>query len=545
MLAEAYDFIIVGAGSAGCVLANRLSEGGRHTVLVLEAGRGDRRPSIQVPIGYARTFHDAAVNWQYNAEADPGVGGRSMYWPRGKVLGGSSSINAMVYIRGQREDFDAWAAQGLPGWSYEDVLPHFRRSERNSRGADAFHGADGELAVSDIGADCHPVIERFFDAATELGLPLNNDFNGAVQEGVGRYQFNIDQGRRASASNAFLRPALSRPNLRVLTGAHATALQLEGRRATGVAYRHQGQHRTARAHREIILAAGAINTPQLMLLSGLGPQAALRELGIPVLADLPQVGRNLRDHLYCPYVFRARAATLNNSLTSWPYLAASALRYAFSRRGVFGTSVNHAGAFLRTAPGLARPNMQFYFMPMSLEPKKGGTKIGFHDFPGLTISASPCRPTSVGRLDLRSADPFAAPVIMPNYLSTDEDVADMLSGVRFIRRLAATAALSRVIETEVEPGPSVQAQADLISDFRSRSNTTFHPVGTCRMGAGPGDSVVDAALRVHGLAGLRIADASVFPDMISGNTNATCIMIGEKAASDILRETARAQGGAS
>ncbi|MCB1445281.1 MAG: GMC family oxidoreductase N-terminal domain-containing protein [Rhizobiaceae bacterium] len=534
MAGQVYDFVIVGAGSAGCVLANRLSESGRHSVLLLEAGGSDRRPWIQIPIGYAKTFLDASVNWKYTTEPDPGLSGRALYWPRGKVLGGSSSINAMVYIRGQREDYDHWAAMGLDGWSYADVLPYFRKSEDNSRGADAFHGAGGGLAVSDIGGDCHSVIEYFFAAAQEMDLPLNNDFNGAIQEGVGRYQFNIREGLRSSAANAFLRPAMHRRNLTVLTGAQVTAIAMEGARATGLAFRQGGTERKVTARSEIILSAGAVNTPQLLMLSGLGPASALQAAGITVSADLPQVGQNLRDHLYCPYFFRVRPKTLNDSLTSWPWLMRAGLRYALSRRGALSTSVNHAGAFLKTRPSLDRPNMQFYFMPMSLEPKMGGTKIGFHDFSGITISASPCRPTSAGHLSLGSRDPFAAPVITPNYLSTDEDVEDMLSGVRFIRKLASSVALSSIIETEVEPGPSVRDEADLIADFRARSNTTFHPIGTCRMGLGRGDSVVDRRLKVHGIEGLRIADASVFPDMISGNTNATCIMIGEKAAAEIL-----------
>jgi choline dehydrogenase len=536
MTSQSHDFIIVGAGSAGCVLANRLSADGQYSVLLLEAGGSDLRPWVQIPIGYAKTFFSPAVNWKYTAEPDAGIAGRAMYWPRGKVLGGSSSINAMVYVRGQREDYDAWAAEGLSGWGYDDLLPFFTKSERNSRGPDTYHGASGELAVSDLGDECHPVMRHFFNAAHEMGLPLNNDFNGAEQRGFGRYQVNIGEGRRASASNAFLRPAIRRKNLQVITHAHVTRLSFDGRRVTGLTYTRRGQQQHVKARREVILAAGAVNTPQLMMLSGLGPATQLQELGIAVQHDLPQVGRNLRDHLYCPYFFRVKEETFNDSLTSWPFLVRSALRYAFARKGVFGTSVNHGGGFFSTDPGTTRPNMQFYFMPMSLEAKKGSGRIGFRPFSGITISASPCRPTSLGHLALRSADPLQPPVISPNYLSTDHDVAEMLSGVRFIRRLTASRTLSALIEEEVEPGPSVQAEADLIADFRRRSDTTYHPVGTCRMGQDARTSVVDVRLRVHGVGGLRIADGSVFPNMISGNTNAPCIMIGEKAASIILQD---------
>ncbi len=539
---QEYDYIIIGAGSAGCVLANRLTENGKHSVLLLEAGGTDRRPWVQVPIGYSKTFFDAAVNWKYTTEADPGINGKTAYWPRGKVLGGSSSINAMVYIRGQREDYDGWAAKGLAGWGFSDVLPYFKKSEDNIRGADAYHGSGGPLAVSDIGAEVHPLTRAFVQAGVEAGVPRNDDFNGASQEGIGLYQLNIRKGIRSNSSNAFLRPAMRRSNLHLVTGAHTTRILIENGRAVGVIYR-KGELREARARREVILAAGAINSPQLLQLSGIGSPALLRRHGIAIKVDLPAVGRNLMDHLYVSYIWRANRKTLNDSFRSNWFKAMAGLRYLTTRRGPLSISINQGGAFVRTRPGLDRPNMQIYFVPMSFgaDSSADAELLNFHDFPGFIMSASPCRPTSRGELEIRSADPFAPPKITPNYLSTEADVEDMLEGVAFLRRLAAAPALASAIVEEVTPGPRVTAREDIVHDCRDRANTTFHPISTCTMGVEPRTSVVDARLRVHGIAGLRVVDASVMPDMISGNTNAPTIMIAEKGADLILADAMRAK----
>ncbi|MCX5515337.1 choline dehydrogenase [Kaistia algarum] len=539
-MSEEYDYIIVGAGSAGCVLANRLTENGRYSILLLEAGGTDRRPWVQIPIGYSKTFFDAAVNWKYTTEADPGLNGKTVYWPRGKVLGGSSSINAMVYIRGQREDYDGWAAKGLTGWGFDDVLPYFKKSEDNIRGADAYHGRGGPLAVSDIGAEVHPLTRAFVKAGVEAGVPRNDDFNGPSQEGIGLYQLNIRKGIRSNTANAFLRPALRRPNLRLITGAHMTRILLQDGRAVGVAYK-KGELHEARARREVILAAGSINSPQLLQLSGIGPAGLLGRHGIAVQADLPAVGQNLMDHLYVSYIWRANQKTLNDSFRSNAFKAMAGLRYLTTRRGPLSISINQGGAFVRTRPGLDRPNMQLYFVPMSFgaDSSADAELLNFHDFPGFIMSASPCRPTSRGKLEIRSADPFAPPSIMPNYLSTEADVDEMLEGVAFLRSLAKAPSLATAIVEEVTPGRRVTSREDVLRDCRDRANTTFHPISTCTMGTDPRTSVVDARLRVHGLAGLRVVDASVMPDMISGNTNAPTIMIAEKGADLILADAIR------
>jgi len=535
-MSQTYDFIITGAGSAGCVLADRLSANGRFTVLVLEAGGSDRRFWIQVPIGYGRLYYDKRVNWKYETEADPGIAGRKDYWPRGKVLGGSGSINAMVYIRGQREDYEDWVAAGNPGWGYADVLPYFKKSEDNSRGADDYHGAGGPLGVASFTP--HPLVECFFQAGRELGLADNDDLNGQSQDGVGLYQLTTRGGQRCSTARAFLRPALRRRNLRLELGAHVTRILFDGRRATGVEYEQNGRRMRARAGREVVVSGGAINSPQLLQLSGVGPAALLKRHGIAVIAEAPGVGRNLQDHLFFPFVYKTRKPSLNNQLHAPLGKLWAGMKYVFARRGPLALSINHGGAFVRTRRELSRPNMQLYFVPASFtgDAPDGRPLLNPDPVGGIGINVSPCRPTSRGHIEIVSSDFRDYPAIHPNYLATEFDVQEALEGVRFVRRLAATAALSALIERELNPWPQGDSDAELIARIRQAGRTTYHPIGTCAMGPDPADAVVDRRLRPHGLAGLRVVDASIMPLMISGNTNAPTIMIAERGADFILED---------
>ena len=531
-----FDYIVVGAGSAGSALAHRLSASGRHSVLLLEAGGDDRRFWLQVPIGYGKSFYDRGVNWMYMTEPVAAAGGRPSYWPRGKVLGGSSSINAMVYIRGQAEDYEDWRAAGNPGWGWDDVLPVYRRMESHAWGASAFHGGDGPLHVSAPSADLHKLCETFLAAGEEAGVPRNPDFNGATQEGVGTYHLTIRDGRRMSASRAYLWPARRRRNLRIETGAAATRILFEGRRAVGVEYRKDGALHTARADGEVVLSAGAVNSPQLLMLSGVGPAAELAALGFAVVRDSPAVGRNLQDHYCVDFIYRSTEPTLNEQLHPLSGKLWAGLKYVLARRGPLALSLNQAGGFVRTRPDLDRPNVQLYFSPVSYRKAPPGTRplMNPDPFPAFLTSISQCRPTSRGHLRLKSADPAAAPEIHPNYLATEHDLRENLEGVRFMRRLTAMPSLRAVIAEEMEPGPAAADDDVLIDYIRQTGVTVFHPCGTCRMGPDPRADVVDPALRAHGLDGLRVADASVFPTIPSGNTNAPSIMVGEKASDLIL-----------
>ncbi len=535
---QTYDFIIVGAGSAGCVLADRLTASGRHKVLLLEAGGTDRRFYVQMPLGYGKTFFDPAVNWNYRAEPDAGLAGNADHWPRGKIIGGSSSINAMVWIRGQREDFDAWAAAGNPGWSYGDLLPAFKAIEDYEGGANEWRGAGGPVHIRDCRPVVHPLTQRYLKAGQQAGLPLNPDFNGATQEGVGVYQINAKNGQRMSAARAFLWPAMKRPNLRVETGALATRIVFEGSRAVGVEYEQRGRSVTARAAREIIISGGSVNSPQLLQLSGIGPAALLQGLGIPVVHANANVGANLQDHHGINYTFKGRLPTLNQILRPWWGKLLVGMRYLLLRNGPLTLSMNAAGGFFRTDPSLDRPNMQLYFQAFStVIPKSGERPILTPDpWPGFSVGLSNCRPSSRGEIMIRSADPREHPKIVANAYSTERDVAEMLAAVKFVRKIAAQPALAEIIEEEVLPGPSITSDEDLIQDFRKRSGTVYHPVSTCRMGPDAALSVVDPRLRVHGLSGLRVIDASIFPDNISGNTNAASIMTGWKGADMVLED---------
>jgi len=533
-----FDYIIVGAGSAGCVLAHRLTESGRHRVLVLEAGGSDRRVWLRVPIGYGKSFYDPRVNWMYRTEPDPGLDNRRGYWPRGKVLGGSSAINAMVFIRGQPADFDDWATAGNPGWGWSDVLPYFKRMEDSPGGADAWRGAGGPLAVSDVSADLHPLCATFLRAGDELGLPRSPDFNGPRHEGVGLYQITTRNGLRMSSARAYLHPAMKRPNLRVETDALAVGLRFEGSRAVALDYVQRGTRHSVRAGREIILAAGAVNSPQLLQLSGVGPAEILKPLGIAIVHENQAVGRHLQDHLCIDHLYRSRVSTLNQELGAWSGKLRAGLRYLAFRRGPLALSVNQGGGFVRSRAELDRPDMQLYFSPVSYTRTPPGTRplMSPDPFAGFLLSAQPCRPTSIGHLQIVSSDPSTAPAIFPNSLATEHDVQAMIDGAKLLRRFAATPALSEVIESEIEPGRERRSDAELLAHVRQRGSTVFHPVSTCRMGADPKRSVVDASLKLHGLQGLRVIDASVFPSLTSGNTNAPTIMVAEKGADLVLQD---------
>ncbi|MEZ5793587.1 GMC family oxidoreductase [Albidovulum sp.] len=532
-----FDYIIVGAGSAGCVLAERLSADGRARVLVIEAGGSDRRFYVQMPLGYGKLFYDPAVNWLYRAEADPGLAGNRDHWPRGKLLGGSSSINAMVWIRGHQSDYDDWESEAGPAWGRAAALRAYREIEDTEAGGNAFRGKGGPLFISANRRDMHPLVEPFVAATEATGLRRNDDFNGAEQEGVGIYQMTIRGARRNSAARAFLHPAMRRANVAVMTGTQVTQILFEGRRAVGVAYCRKGVFGKIRAESEVIIAAGAIGSPQLLMLSGVGPGAALAAQGIAVVADAPMVGQNLNDHQGLNYTWRMKVPTYNDILRPWWGKALVGLRYLLAGGGPLAKSINHAGGFFRTSPDLARPNMQLYFQAFStLLPREGERPILSPDpFPGMSIGLSNCRPTSRGEIVLRSADPFTHPKIIANAYSTDHDVAEMLAAVRYLRRIAASEPLAGLIAEELRPGPEVQTDVELIADFRARSGTVYHPSCTVRMGRDPSRSAVDPELKVRGTEGLRVCDASVFPTLIGGNTNAPSILVGWIGAGQIAR----------
>jgi len=538
-VSEPFDYIVVGAGSAGCVLAARLSEDPATRVLLLEAGPPDRSIWIHLPIGYGKTMWDKRVNWCFSTDPDPNMNGRRIYWPRGKTLGGSSAINGLIYIRGQREDYDHWAALGNEGWGHADVLPYFIKSEGNQRGAIPLHGGDGPLKVSDIGAK-HELIEAFIDGAAQIGVPSTDDFNGVRQEGAGYFQLNTWKGWRCSTAKAYLEPARRRPNLQIETEAQATALQFEGRRAVGVRYRQHGELKSARCRGEVLLAAGALQSPQLLQLSGVGPKALLDRHGIGVVHELPGVGENLQDHLQIRLIYECtRPITTNDELNSLPGKLKIGLQWLLFRTGPLAIGINQAGCFmhaLRDADGravAATPDIQFHVATLSAEMAGGSV----HPFSGFTLSVCQLRPESRGHVRIRSTDPFEAPEMQPNYLATELDRRTTVAAVKAARAIAATAAMRPYVKREFKPGAEATTDAEVLEFCRNHGATIFHPSGTCRMGR---DllAVVDARLRVHGIDRLRVVDCSVMPTLVSGNTNAAAVMIGEKAA-DLIREDGR------
>jgi choline dehydrogenase len=530
-----FDYVIVGAGSAGCVLAEALSRDGKSTVAIVEAGGTDRKFFVQMPLGYGKTFYDKSINWNYYAEPDPGLNGQCDFWPRGKLLGGSGSINAMVWIRGDRRDYDEW---GIPGWRYDDVLPAFKALEDNEAGADHHRGVGGPIHVTDCTHRPQLLTDRFLQAGQQAGFAYNKDFNGTSQEGVGIYQINTKRGWRMSAARAFLRPALKRKNVTLIMEAQATKILFEGKRAVGVAIGHRDQRRQLAARRAVVLASGSVNTPQLLQLSGIGPADHLRALGIDVLHDSPAVGHHLQDHLGINYIFRARVPTINQQLGSWWGKLRHGLEFLLLGRGPLSLSLNQGGGFVRSRPGVDRPDVQLYFQAVSTTMAKAGTRplTDPDPFPGYAIGISSTRPKARGSILIHSADPFAHPTIRANAHGEQEDVEAMLAGVKLIRKIAAQPALADVTAEELAPGPSVQSDDELINDIRNRSGTVYHPCGTARMGIDPATSAVDPHLRVHGLDGLVVADASVFPAVMSGNTNAPTMMVASRAAAWLLSD---------
>src|SRR5436305_398869 len=529
--AGTYDYIVTGAGSAGCAVAGRLSESGKHRVLLLEAGGPDRNPWIHIPLGYTRTYTDPRVNWMFESEPEAQLNGRTLYQPRGKVLGGTSSINGMVYMRGTPADYDNWRQRGCEGWDWDSVLPFFKKAEHQERGADDFHGVGGPLRVSNPVRS--PLGDAMVAAAIEAGVPGNPDFNGAKQEGVGYYQTTTNNRRRWSSARAYLRDAKRRPNLTIATNAHATRILIEDGRAVGLEYRTPQGLFEARALGEVVVSGGVYGSPQLLQLSGIGPGDLLQQHGIAVVRDLPAVGGNLHDHFNTYLVWRcSQPVTINDLAMSAARKLQAGVQYALTRSGHLSNAGIYAGAFVKSDPRLETPDLQINMFGWSaLERLRTGIKP--HPFSAFTLSPVHLRPEGRGTVRIKSPDPLAPPAIQFNFLASEYDFQALIYGARLARQIAAQPALKPFVVEEVIPGPAVQTDDDIIEEIRVRGVSNLHPVGTCRMGRGA-DCVVDPQLRAYGIAGLRVADASIMPQVPGGNTNAPSIMIGEKCAAMVL-----------
>ncbi|MFY0611673.1 MAG: choline dehydrogenase [Hyphomicrobiaceae bacterium] len=532
---ETFDYVIIGAGSAGCVLANRLTEDPGVSVALLEAGGKDSNPWIHVPAGYYRTMLDDSVTWQFGAGPEPHLDGRVVPWPRGRVLGGTSAINGLLYVRGQKQDYDMWRQLGNAGWSYQDVLPYFRKAEDNERGEDDLHGAGGPLGVSDVRMN-NPICEAYIAACVQAGIPATKDFNGAEQEGAGYYQLTTKNGRRSSTGVAYLKPAMARRNLTVITDANVSKLDITDGRVTGVSFDHAATAKSIKAGGEVLLCAGAIGSPQILQVSGIGPGQVLRDAGVDVAKEMPGVGENLQDHFHARFVYEVTLpASLNNVWHSrWNQFRAG-MEYITQRRGILTIGAGVAGVFAKSHADLEAPDLQIHFMPLSAV----GPGQGLHNFNGVTSSIAQLRPESRGHIRIKNADPREKPAILANYLDQEKDRDVLLKGMHMMRRISSQEPFAQILKKEHAPGTEATSDDDMMAFARKAGTTIFHPCGTCKMGQDP-NAVVDERLRAHGLGGLRIIDASVMPTMTSGNTNAPTIMIAEKAA-DMIRDDAKAK----
>ncbi len=529
-----FDFIVVGAGSAGCVLANRLSTDPRYKVAVIEAGGKDSSPWIHIPVGYFKTMGNPKTDWGYHTEPDPGLNGRAISWPRGKVLGGSSSINGLLYVRGQAEDYDGWRQLGNAGWGWDDVFPYFKRAETWAEGGDEYRGGDGPLQVSPTRLT-RQVVDDWIDSAVNAGFKENPDYNGADQEGVGYFQLTTKNGKRCSSAVAYLHPVKNRPNLEVFTNAQVEGLTFEGNKCTGVKVRIKGQLQEIKANREVVLSSGAIGSPQLLMTSGIGAAEDLKPHGIEVRHELKGVGKNLQDHLQARPVYKVNVPTINTEIGNIFKQGMIGLQYAWNRTGPMTMAASLGTGFLKTRPELATPDIQFHIQPFSADKPADGP----HKFSAFTASVLQMRPESAGHLELASADMRDYPKIHPNYLSTKLDCDTIVEGIRIARKIARQEPLKSIITEEHGPGDHIaDDDYDAVLNWaRDTAVTIYHPTGTCKMGGDP-MGVVDERLRVHGIEGLRVADCSIMPIIVSGNTNAPAIMIGEKT-SDMILEDAR------
>ncbi len=532
-----FDYIIVGGGSSGATLAGRLSSNPSVKVLLLEAGPSDGSLKIKVPLGYGSLFYDQKFNWKYETEPEAELTGRKMYWPRGKVLGGSSAINAMVYVRGHKNDFNDWA-KVAPSWSWSNVEPLFKKIEAWKGKSSSARGSSGPVGVSNVERDVHPLTNKYLEAGQELGFPLNRDYNGSDMEGVSVYQTTIANGLRVSSASAYISKRNSGRNLRVITNAHVTKLIFDGRRAKGVCFSQGNRETTVLTDGEVILSAGALNSPHLLYLSGLGPANELQPHGISVLQDMPHVGRHLQDHIGVDFTLAVNRPSLNQKLRPVLGKFLVGLEYLFFKAGPLAMSLNQAGGFVKSDPSLEIPDLQLYFSPLSYSTAPQGKRplMSPDPYPAVRLGFNPTKPTSEGWISLKSSDPFESPKFVGNYLSTEEDKKVMISGMHLMRKFLKTKAMRDIVEEELSPGSDFNDDKSFMDFARSEGGTVFHQCGTCRMGKDISSSVVDESLKVHGIDGLRVADASIFPRITTGNTNAPSIMVGEKAADIILAE---------